>query len=128
MAEVKSASFKSLLECLIFHAMPVVLNYPEEMPALNRAVVHYLFRAIIETFDYSFAVTEGRLIPNDFMDDVLIIAEEFGKMSLEEAVRLWKLESQNYVVDQKVNFFELAGEKMRENTIFSFRLREMPYV
>jgi hypothetical protein len=49
-------------------------------------------------------------------------------MSLEEAVRLWKLESQNYVVDQKVNFFELAGEKMRENTIFSFRLREMPYV
>lgn len=101
---------KILRESMIFQAVPVIVNFPEDLSAVNRAVFFRLFQAVTEAFDYSFAVTEQRLLPYHQHDGVLIIAKELGRLSLETSVRLWELESQKYAVDKSVSFYELAGE------------------
>lgn len=104
---------KILRECLIFQAIPVIMSFPEDMTAGDRTVFFHLFEVVRENYDYSFAVTEQRLLPGDLSDlneDILIIAEELGKLSLEISAKLWEIESQKYIVDEKVSFFELAGE------------------
>ncbi|NLL19928.1 MAG: AAA family ATPase, partial [Clostridia bacterium] len=101
---------KVLRECLIFQAVPVIVNIPEEMTATNRDVFFRLHEVVTDAFDYSFAVSGGRLLPNYLKDGVLLLAKELGNLSLETAVRLWERESQKYSVDKSVSFYELAGE------------------
>jgi hypothetical protein len=101
---------KILRECLIFQAIPVMTDFPADMPAGDRAVFSHLLWAVTENCDYSFVVTERRLLPTDLEDGVFVIAEELGKLSLETSAKLWESESRKYTVDEKVSFFELAGE------------------
>jgi len=101
---------KVLRECLIFQAVPVLVNIPEDIPAANRAFFSYLLEAVIEAFEYSFAVTERRLRPDRLKDGVLLIAKELGNLSLKASVKVWEKESQKYAVDKSVSFYELAGE------------------
>ncbi|HWQ72574.1 MAG TPA: ATP-binding protein [Desulfitobacteriaceae bacterium] len=101
---------KILRECLLFQAIPVITGFPAEMRAGERVILSRLFKLITENFAYSFAVTERRLLSADFKDDVLVIAEELGKLTLEASAQLWESESRKYKVDENVSFFELAGE------------------
>lgn len=101
---------KILRECMIFQAIPVLIGYPDNMLTAAKAVLFDFLKAITEYFEYSFAVTERRLLPGDYKEEVLIISEEMGRLSLETSARLWETESRRYNVDEKVNFFELAGE------------------
>jgi|LSQX01.2.fsa_nt_gb hypothetical protein len=101
---------KIIRECLIFQAVPVVVNFPEDMPAVSRAVFSHLLEAVIDAFDYSFAVTEQRILPDHLKDGVLLIAKELGNLSLEASAKLWENESQKYTVDKSVSYYELAGE------------------
>ena len=108
--EPKTLVAKILRECLIFQAIPVITGSPADMPVGDRTAFFHLLRVVTENFDFSFAVTERRLLPTDLEDGVLVIAEELGKLSLETSARLWEAESQKYIVDENVSFFELAGE------------------
>ncbi len=97
-------------ECQIFQAIPVIVNYTEDMPVGHQAVIYYLFDTIIKNFEYSFAITEHRLLLDHLKKEILLISKELGKLSLETSVRVWEMESKNYLVDQKVSLQELAGE------------------
>ena len=101
---------KIIRECLIFQAVPVIINLDQEIPVSMEALISYLFSAICDYFDYSFIITEQEFQPRYLAEDVLFIAKEFGKISLETAVRLWKKESQKYMLDKDLNFYEIAGE------------------
>lgn len=99
-----------LRECLIFQAIPVIVNFPEDVGQGRKAVLSHLLKMVMDSFDYSFVVSESRLMSHQLEDGVLLIAEQLGKLSLEASVRLWETESEKYPVDNRVSFYEIAGE------------------
>jgi len=98
-----------LRECFIFQAIPVI-NFPEDVPASNQAILSRLLKRVVDNFDYSFVVSQRRIMSHQLKDGVLLIAEELGNLSLEASVRLWESESEKHTVDNSVSFYELAGE------------------